>query len=50
MVKDLLFEYEPLLKHFTLTIDCGLLKLKNFNLQKEQHRFFRVIKYEITSI
>ena len=27
MVKDSLFEYEPLLKHFTLTMDCGLLKI-----------------------
>ena len=50
MVKDLLFEYEPLLKHFTLTMDCGLPKLQNFNLQKGQHCFVRVIKYQITSI
>ena len=50
MVKDSLFEYEPLLKHFTLTMDCGLLKLQNFNLQKGQHCFVRVIKNQVTSI
>lgn len=50
MVKDSLFEYEPLLKHFTLTMDCGLLKLQNFKLQKGQHCFVRVIKNQVTSI
>ena len=50
MVKELLFEYEPLLRPFTLAVDCGLLKLQNFNLQKGQHCFVRVIKNQITSI